>query len=315
MGSTPTAGSRASLEPNVDRYSPGRFCRHGPRFGITTEATRPEHRALRSAGNPPHRTGHRRRLCRVPRRCATPSPSWKPAKTKAPPPPSGWASATSCSGRYHMALETLKTGDGGALAQFYLGKAAVALKQFDAAAKLLRRRPQGRLQRRRLRPGPGRGRPPGRRLPRLAGDSRQPVGRRRANGRISLSARRLRRGHRRQSDRSRGAVRAGRRGRSQPCRRPVRPGHGKRSPRQRRSRPSTSTSARPYQFPSHVGPLLNLGILYEDRQQYDTSPAVLLSAFSKSFRPTTRARLFLKDAPGLGRHVLRRRRPDAAATA
>ncbi len=24
-----------------------------------------------------------------------------------------------------------------------------------------------------------------------------------------------------------------------------------------------------YQFPSHVGPLLNLGILYEDRQQYD----------------------------------------------
>ena len=42
-------------------------------------------------------------------------------------------------------------------------------------------------------------------------------------------------GHRRQSARGRGAVRAGRRSRPQPRRRPVRAGPGKRSPRQRRS--------------------------------------------------------------------------------
>ena len=36
-------------------------------------------------------------------------------------------------GRYHHAIDTLKSGDGGALAHFYLGKAQAALEQFDAA--------------------------------------------------------------------------------------------------------------------------------------------------------------------------------------
>lgn len=36
-------------------------------------------------------------------------------------------------GRYHHAIDTLKTGDGGALAHFYLGKAQAALEHYDAA--------------------------------------------------------------------------------------------------------------------------------------------------------------------------------------
>ncbi len=36
-------------------------------------------------------------------------------------------------GRYHHAIDTLKTGDGGALALFYLGKAQAALEQYDGA--------------------------------------------------------------------------------------------------------------------------------------------------------------------------------------
>ncbi len=36
-------------------------------------------------------------------------------------------------GRYHHAIDTLKSGDGGALAHFYLGKAQAALEQYDAA--------------------------------------------------------------------------------------------------------------------------------------------------------------------------------------
>ncbi len=36
-------------------------------------------------------------------------------------------------GRYHQAIDTLKTGDGGALAHFYLGRAYAALEQYDKA--------------------------------------------------------------------------------------------------------------------------------------------------------------------------------------
>jgi len=36
-------------------------------------------------------------------------------------------------GRYHHAIDTLKTGDGGALAHYYLAKAHAALEQYDAA--------------------------------------------------------------------------------------------------------------------------------------------------------------------------------------
>ncbi len=50
--------------------------------------------------------------------------------------------------------------------------------------------------------------------------------------------------HRRQSARSRGAVRAGGRGRPQSPRRPVRTGPGKRSPRQRRSGPRSVRAGR-----------------------------------------------------------------------
>ncbi len=54
-----------------------------------------------------------------------------------------------------------------------------------------------------------------------------------------------------------------------------------------------------HQFPSHIGPLLNLGILYEDRQQYDRAQQCyqrILDVAPNNFR----ARLFLKDAQASG---------------
>jgi DNA-directed RNA polymerase subunit alpha len=54
-----------------------------------------------------------------------------------------------------------------------------------------------------------------------------------------------------------------------------------------------------HQFPSHVGPLLNLGILYEDRQQYDRAQQCYQRILDVS--PNNgRARLFLKDAQASG---------------
>jgi DNA-directed RNA polymerase subunit alpha len=54
-----------------------------------------------------------------------------------------------------------------------------------------------------------------------------------------------------------------------------------------------------HQFPSHVGPLLNLGILYEDRQQYDRAQQCYQRILDVT--PNNgRARLFLKDAQASG---------------
>ena len=54
-----------------------------------------------------------------------------------------------------------------------------------------------------------------------------------------------------------------------------------------------------HQFPSHVGPLLNLGILYEDRQQYDRAQQCY-QRILEVFPNNNRARLFLKDAQASG---------------
>ncbi len=53
------------------------------------------------------------------------------------------------------------------------------------------------------------------------------------------------------------------------------------------------------QFPTYVGTLLNLGVLYEDRQQYDRAQQCYQRILD-SFPNHARARLFLKDAQASG---------------
>ena len=62
-------------------------------------------------------------------------------------------------GRYYRAIEVLKQGDGGALAHFYLAKCHFARQQYHEAARELLGGREGRLRRRRVRAGPGRGAP------------------------------------------------------------------------------------------------------------------------------------------------------------
>ncbi len=75
--------------------------------------------------------------------------------------------------------------------------------------------------------------------------------------------------------------------------------------------PSTCTSDRSPSFPPSVGNLLNLGLLYEDRQQYDRAQQCyqrILDAYP-NHHPGT---VVPQGRRGLGRHVLRRRRPKEA---
>ncbi len=53
------------------------------------------------------------------------------------------------------------------------------------------------------------------------------------------------------------------------------------------------------QFPAHIGSLLNLGVLYEDRQQYDRAQQCYQRILD-SHANHSRARLFLKDAQASG---------------
>ena len=52
-------------------------------------------------------------------------------------------------------------------------------------------------------------------------------------------------------------------------------------------------------FPTHIGTLLNLGVLYEDRQQFDRAQQCYLRILEQ-FPTHARARLFLKDAQASG---------------
>ena len=218
-------------------------------------------------------------------------------------------------GRYHVAAETLKTGDGGALANFYLGKTNVALGQLRRGPAKLRRRRQGRLQRRRLRAWPG-PRPLRlrRRLPRRAWccsttcrapSSKRPNTSTSARPACRPSAATRTKSWRCSSGRSRPIA-------TMPARCSAWP--WKTIAAATTKRPSICTSAPAHQFPSHVGPLLNLGILYEDRQQYDRAQQCyqrILDVISEQLpSPAVPER-----RPSLGRHVLRRRRPAQAATA
>jgi DNA-directed RNA polymerase subunit alpha len=53
------------------------------------------------------------------------------------------------------------------------------------------------------------------------------------------------------------------------------------------------------QFPTHIGTLLNLGVLYEDRQQYDRAQQCYLRILEQ-YPTHARAKLFLKDAQASG---------------
>ena len=152
-------------------------------------------------------------------------------------------------GRYYRGHRSAEEGDGGAMAQFYLAKASSPVKQYEAAAELLRRpRKAGydaaacalaRAEALRLSGDPQAALSV---LDDLSGAVEQTA--------EYLYQRGATRGRpRRQSDRSRGPVRAGRRGRSQPSRRPVRPGPGKRPPRQRRHGPGTLQAVGRTSFP------------------------------------------------------------------
>ncbi|HEX4142060.1 MAG TPA: DNA-directed RNA polymerase subunit alpha C-terminal domain-containing protein [Pirellulales bacterium] len=201
-------------------------------------------------------------------------------------------------GRYHIALETLKTGDGGALAQFYMGKAAVALKQFDAAAgyyaaalKAGYNADACALARAEA--------------ARMAGDYRGSLAiLDNLSGAVEQTAEYLY---------QRGACVAAIGGNPtevvalleravEADRNHAGALFGLALENDRRGNDEIALDLyerSAYQFPSHVGPLLNLGILYEDRQQYDKAQQCY-SRILEIFPTNNRARLFLKDAQASG---------------
>ena len=115
-----------------------------------------------------HRTGHRRRFCRIPRAARRGGRAGNRRRQK--------PRRRRPAGRLLLPAGPLQPGPGNAEDRRWRSAGPVLPGQgrrgpqaIRRGRQLLHRRPQGRLQRRRLRPGPGRGRPPGRRLPRLAG--------------------------------------------------------------------------------------------------------------------------------------------------
>ena len=129
----------------------------------------------------------------------------------------------------------------------------------------------GRLQRRRLRAGHGRGpcATPGD-AEEVAGSARQAVRRRRADGRVPVSARGDGRGAGRQSDRSDRAASSGpSKSDADAPGRAVRPGPARTTAAATTKPPVSSTSGPPSSFPRNVGTLINLGLLYEDSQQFE----------------------------------------------
>ncbi len=185
-----------------------------------------------------------RRVARRGRRIA------KCARIAAPPPRSGWACAITCSG-----ATTGRDSNSSRRATAARWPTFIWPRPTSPGSNTTRRSPAMRpparpatTRRLRARAGPKPSATAGDATAALA-VARFAFRRRRADGRISVSARRHGGGAGRQSQRSRGAVRAGRRGRPQSCRRTVRPGHGKRSPRQRRNRHGTLQAGRSASFP------------------------------------------------------------------
>jgi DNA-directed RNA polymerase subunit alpha len=201
-------------------------------------------------------------------------------------------------GRYQMAAETLKSGDGGALAHFYLGKTNVALGNYDAALQNYASAAKGGynaddcvLARSEA--------------IRRSGDPRSALALLdNLSGAVEQTAEYL---YQRAASVSavggnphevvalyERAVEADRN----------HPGalFGLALENDRRGNDEAALDLyerAAHQFPSHVGPLLNLGILYEDRQQYDRAQQCFQRIIDV-FPAHARARLFLKDAQASG---------------
>jgi DNA-directed RNA polymerase subunit alpha len=196
-------------------------------------------------------------------------------------------------GRYHHAIDTLKTGDGGALAHFYLAKAQAALEQYDAAidsfnaaAKAGYNSDDCALARAEVLRSAGK--------PQAALDLLDKL-----SGAVEQTAEYLY---------QRGATVAALHGNPAEViklyERAVEadPRHsgalfGLAVENDRYG--NDDTAADLYErsvarFPAHVGALLNLGILYEDRQQYERAQQCYQRILD-SFPNHARARLFFKD--------------------
>jgi DNA-directed RNA polymerase subunit alpha len=201
-------------------------------------------------------------------------------------------------GRYQQALNTLKSGDGGALAHFYQGKANAALKHFDAATanyasavKAGYNADDCALARSEAQ--------------RFSGDPRASLATLDAlSGAVESTAEYLY---------QRGATVASIGGNPREVvalyTRAVDadPGHpgalfGLAMENDRRGNDDIALDLYERsvaQFPPCIGNLLNLGVLYEDRQQYDRAQQCYQRILD-SFPDHPRARLFLKDAAASG---------------
>ncbi len=201
-------------------------------------------------------------------------------------------------GRYRLADDMLRSADGGAMAQFYLGKTYSARGQYDEAVKSFQEaakagydRDDCALAQADAQRAAGSATEALATLDRLSAlSSRRPI--------ISISAA--------QPSRPSAATLK----RSLPCTSgPWKPNSrhpgalfGLALENDRRGNDETALELyqrSAAQFPAHIGSLLNLGILYEDRQQYERARQCY-QRILESYPSHPRARLFFRDAQAAG---------------
>ena len=196
-------------------------------------------------------------------------------------------------GRYFRAIEVLRQGDGGALAHFYLAKSYFARQQFDLALEAMQAAERAGYDAGECALGRAEALRYDGQADRVAGHSRQPLRRHRADGRIPLP-----------NALPRWPSSAGIPVRSSPCT-SVRSKSITATPAlfglalENDRRGNDDTAMELYKraasdFPPFLGPLMNLGLMYEDRQQYDRAAQCyqrVLDVYPDHFR----AALFFKD--------------------
>ena len=201
-------------------------------------------------------------------------------------------------GRYDRAIETLKAGDGGAVALFYLGKSHLAREAYDeAVAKFEAAASAGydssvctlaRVETLRLK-----GDVPGAlaMLDRLSGAIEQTAEYLYQRGATVAASGQIRA---RPSPSSSGRSTSIR---STPA--PCLAWRSKTIATATTTRPSICTSGRASRFPPHIGSLLNLGVLYEDRNQFDRAFQCYQRVLDV-YPDHPRARLYFKDVEASG---------------